>query len=153
MCELDALKIYYSKDITFKINTRAVSRLGLCKKIGKSYIIEISAALLDERADIKNGLKNTILHELLHTCRGCMKHTGKWKELADRVNAAYGYKIRRAASPAERMIPQELVPPAKYLIKCTKCGVEIARRKRSSLVEHPQNYRCGKCGGTLTRVK
>lgn len=152
MRELDLLKIKYSKDVSFKINTRAVTRLGVCKKTGSNYVIEISSSLLDERTDLKNGLKNTIMHELLHTCRGCMKHTGKWKELAARVNCAYGYNIQRTATPEEKLIPSELAAEPKYVVKCESCGCEFARHRMSAIVKSPGRYRCGKCGGGLKRV-
>ena len=125
--ELDRLHIPYAKNIQFVINHRACLRLGQCRRQGGNYTIEISAALLDDRVDVKEGLKNTLHHELLHSCCGCMKHTGRWKAYADRVNAAYGYNIRR----------------------CAKCGAEYPRQKMSAVVQHPERYRCGKCGGTL----
>lgn len=153
MQELDELKIKYSRSISFVINTRAKTRLGLCKKIGNSYVIEISELLLDERVDEKLGLKNTILHELLHTCRGCMNHSDRWTELASRVNAAYGYNIKRASKAGDGTIPRELQPKAKFIIKCKGCGAEIQRLKLSPLVKNPSKYRCAKCGGQLERIK
>ena len=111
MKELDRLNIRYSKSISFVINTRAVTRLGLCKKLGSSYVIEISELLLDERTDLKRGLKTTVIHELLHTCRGCMKHTGKWAELAAKVNAACGYNVTRVTRSDESIIPEEMRKP------------------------------------------
>lgn len=153
MSELDAIKIKYSPNISFVINTRAKARLGLCKKIGNSYVIEISKILLDEHIDVKHGLKNTIIHELLHTCRGCMKHTGKWAELAAKVNAAYGYNIKRASNSSDGIIPPWLQAQPKYIILCTGCQTEITRIRRSPLVDNPQNYRCAKCGGKLERIK
>ncbi len=77
MFELDCLKIKYAKNLTLKVNTRAKTRLGVCKKSGDCYEIEIAAILLDERTP-EEYLKNTLMHELLHTCYGCMKHTGRW---------------------------------------------------------------------------
>ena len=153
MSELDAIKIKYSPNISFVINSRAKARLGLCKKTGNGYVIEIAEILLDERTDEKHGLKNTIIHELLHTCRGCMKHTGKGAELAAKVNAAYGYSIKRTSKSDDGTIPPGLLAPAKYIIKCRGCQAEITRIKRSPLVDYPQNYRCAKCGGKLERIK
>ena len=34
MIELDCLKIRYAKNLTLKVNTRAKTRLGVCKKTG-----------------------------------------------------------------------------------------------------------------------
>ena len=77
MAELDRLRIPYAKRVRFSVNDRAVMRLGQCRKRGDDYLIEISAALLDERVDVKRGLKCTLHHELLPTCYGCMRHTGR----------------------------------------------------------------------------
>ena len=38
----------------------------------------------------------------------------------------------------------------RYVVECTQCGAEIPRARRSRLVEHPEDYRCAKCGGKLT---
>ena len=148
MRELDRLHIRYAQNITFAVNTRAKTRLGVCKKQGDRYTIEIAAPLLDESMPEKL-LKETLHHELLHSCRGCMQHTGKWKALAERVNAAYGYNIRRCASKDDQPLPRDLLPKAKYLLRCSKCGAEYPRQKMSAVVQHPERYRCGKCGGTL----
>lgn len=152
MSELDALKIKYSPNISFVINTRAKARLGLCKKIGNSYVIEISEILLDERIDEKHGLKNTIIHELLHTCRGCMKHTGRWKQYADRMNAAYGYAIQRTSSREEGLVPEPLAPKPRYRIVCQSCGAVYERYKMSAFVKHPERYRCGQCKKPFSAV-
>ena len=149
--ELDRLGIPYSKNITFKVNTRAKMRLGVCKKTGNSFVIAISSSLLDERTPLKEGLKNTLHHELLHTCRGCMKHTGRWKIYADRVNAAYGYCIKRAAEKDEGIIPGELMKKPRYRVVCPGCGTVYERFKRSKLIDHPEQYRCGKCKTFLAR--
>lgn len=149
MAELDRLNIPYAKNIRFTVNRRAKLRLGQCRRQGNSYTIEISAALLDDRVDLREGLKNTLHHELLHSCYGCMKHTGRWKAYADKVNAAYGYNIRRCATGEEQPLPQDLMPKAKYLIRCSDCGAEYPRQKMSAVVQHPERYRCGKCGGKL----
>ena len=146
---LDRVKIKYAKKIEYVENTRAQSRLGLCKKSGDKYTIEISSKLLDERVDEKT-LIETVLHEQLHTCYGCMKHTGKWKQLAQKVSAAYKLNIVRAAD--EECMPAELLPTPKYGINCQGCGEEFYRQRLSSLVKRPGNYRCGKCGGKLALI-
>ncbi|MBQ5641402.1 MAG: hypothetical protein IIV05_06305, partial [Ruminococcus sp.] len=77
------------------------------------------------------------------SCRGCMQHTGKWKALAERVNAAYGYQITRTAEKDE--LPQGLVQQPRYRVVCPRCGAVYDRYKRSALIDHPERYRCGKC--------
>ena len=141
---LDALRIRYAKNITFSANTRAVRRLGVCKKTGDRYIIEIASSLLDENIP-EAELYDTLLHELLHTCYGCMKHTGRWKALAAKVNAAYGTDIKRAADPDSDIIAKK----PKYRVVCPSCGAVYERYKRSALIQHPERYRCGKCKSKL----
>lgn len=146
---LDRVKIKYAKNIEYVVNSRAQSRLGLCKKLSGKYTVEISSKLLDERVD-EQTLIETVLHEQLHTCYGCMKHTGKWKQLAQKVNEAYKLNIVRAAD--EDCMPEDLLPKPKYVIKCQDCGEKFYRQKLSPLVKRPGNYRCGKCGGKLTLI-
>lgn len=141
---LDYLGIRYGKQITFEVNARAKTRLGICKKTGNRYVIEIAAALLDERTN-EAELKNTLLHELLHTCRGCMKHTGKWKQLAERVNATYGMQIQRTAAKDAVWLPEELRAQPKYRVMCKNCGTVYERFRMTEFVRHPEKYRCGKC--------
>ena len=73
MNELDNIGIEYGNIIEFTVNTRAKKRWGQCRAVPGGYSINISSVLLDERNDEK-GLKETIHHELLHSCKGCMNH-------------------------------------------------------------------------------
>lgn len=128
MRELENIGIKCGNVIKIDINTRAKKRWGQCRKIGNNYIIEVNQILLREDTDI-DGLKNTIIHELLHTCKGCMKHTGEWKQLAEKVNRYYGYNIKRCDSADEKGISEEqkekiqteraAARKVKYIFKCT----------------------------------
>ncbi len=151
LAETDRLGIPRAKSITFTVNTRAKTRLGVCKKAGDRYVIEISALLLDESVPPEKGLKNTLIHEILHTCRGCMKHTGRWKQYADKVNAAYGYQIKRTAEREEGVVPKALVPKPKYRVTCRNCGAVYERYRMSAFLQHPERYRCGKCKSAFCR--
>lgn len=124
-----------------RVNRRAATRLGCCIRQGREFTIELSARLLeaDERA-----CRQTLAHEVLHTCPGCGNHGAVWKGYAARMNAAYGYEIARTGSAAGEK-------PPRYLLVCRGCGAQFQRMRRSPLVEHPERYRC-KCGGYLTRI-
>lgn len=152
--ELDAIGITYGNITSVVVNTRAKKRWGQCKSIPNGYIISINAALLDERNDIK-GLKETIIHEILHTCNGCMNHGIEWKRLADKVNHKYGYNVKRTSSADDKGVHDEtrnIQPKAiNYIIKCNNCGFEFKRTRHTSFVANPDNYRCS-CGGCLSRV-
>ncbi len=152
---LDQLNIPYGKVRKWEINIRAKSRWGLCKQVGKGiFEISISARLLENPA-AEQALKDTIVHELLHTVPGCFDHGTKWKRYAELVNRTYPqYTIKRTASPEEKGLQME--PPkrtTRYVLQCTKCGTQFPRERLSEAVKHPENYRCGSCSGKLIRVK
>ncbi len=146
-----------------QVNARAKRRLGCCRYFpsadslpkgispplqnGGWYVIEVSASLLET----PDRLRQTICHELLHTCRGCRNHGELWKFYAARVNEALGYQIQRLA-PAEG----EAVPlrreEVKYVLECQSCGAKICRSRLSKAVKRPWCYRC-KCGGKLKRIQ
>lgn len=153
MEELDAISIEYGNIIEVVANTRAKKRWGQCKAIPGGYSININAILLDERND-EQGLKETIIHELLHSCKDCMNHGSKWNYLAQKVNSAYGYNIKRINSAAEKGVSEETRPyMEKYTVKCNKCGYIYTRARKTKLIQYPEHYRCGCCGGSLSLIK
>lgn len=151
--ELKNIGIPVSKDIEkVTINTRAKSRFGACKvrknTLGKRvYTIEISSEILGcETKDISS----VIIHELLHTCRGCFNHGKKWKIYSALVKEKLGYDISRTQTYEDFGLnkPNEK-EEIKYIVKCSGCGAEFPRKRLCNLVKNPQNYRCGKCGNIL----
>ena len=150
---LREIGIPVSKNIKeIKINGRAKARLGACKKassnMGKvEYTIEISSEIL---GCSKKEISEIIIHELLHTCKGCFNHGKKWKLYSEAVHAALGYTITRVSSYEKLGLekPKEK-EKIKYVIKCSGCGMEFPRKRICSLVKNPSKYRCGKCGNIL----
>lgn len=149
--ELHKAGIFPSKNIKeIKENKRAKKRLGCCKKVmvnqSEEYSIEISTVLEQETDQM---IKEIIIHELLHTCKGCFNHGKEWKRKAAEVNRMYGYKIKTYAEPKQQDIENKTEPGYKYIIECKGCGTIGYRKKKSKLIQNPQLYRCGKCGGRL----
>ena len=143
--ELDAINIKYGNVTKWDVNTRAQSRWGQCKSLRNrsAFEINISSRLLaDDSSD--EGLKNTIIHELLHTCDGGDEHKGAWKYLANKVNNAYGYNIKRTSSSEEKGVEPVIKP---YSVRCEKCGRIVSKSRITNLIRHPEEYRCGVCGG------
>lgn len=159
--ELDNINIVYADAIVWKINSKA-QRWGRCKgelvgnsKLGRinyMYTIEISEKLLKENVSDKS-VKETIIHELLHTVKGTKGHTGLWKVLAEKVNHAYGYNIKRVSSYEEKGIdaPSNSKLP-KHKFVCAGCGQEILRYKESKFTQNYLEYRCGKCNSIFEKV-
>lgn len=138
----------------WSVNSRAKARWGQCTKVARgSFDIQISAALLQDDVD-DQAAKDTIVHELLHTLPGCFKHTGKWKQYASFVNRLLPqYHIQARSSFEEKGLTDNRPEPVyRYVLKCQKCGAESRRQKKTSVVEHPEHYRCI-CGGRLIRIK
>lgn len=129
------------------LNTRAVSRFGCCVRRGDRDFIEVSALLIEA---VEEAVRETLAHEILHTCWGCRNHGVRWKTYAEKMNLAYGYHIARTSS--WEGLGLKSPRPAKYVLVCQNCGVEISRARKSSLVKYPQRYRC-RCGGQLLERK
>lgn len=126
---------------------KGFSRWGTCKRIGDRYIISLNESLL-ESGDRKS-IMQTLVHEVLHTCKCCMNHGRLWKLYATRVNEKYGYNVSRTTSASSLGVE---VVKAKYIVQCNGCGKNVLRQRMSRVVSNPEEYRC-KCGGTLSRVK
>lgn len=127
-----------------KLNSRAVARFGCCTWRGEEYFVELSARLLPAG---EGPVRETLAHEVLHTCRGCKDHGGRWKSYAQRMNAAYGYSITRTGTWEGMGLAEQ--KPVNHLLVCERCGRELPRARASNLVRHPERYRC-RCGGRLT---
>ena len=127
------------------LNRRATGRFGCCRVREGVHVIELSAPLL---AAGEGAVRGTLAHEVLHTCPGCKNHGPRWKGYAQRMNAACGYHISRTNTwEALGLSDPKRV---NHLVVCTACGREFRRARSSSLVLHPERYRC-RCGGTLER--
>ena len=90
-CEADLLSIGIQpgKINRWIVNTRAKYRWGQCKEyLPGLFDISIAERLLQDNVS-DQATKNTILHELLHTVKGCHGHKGKWKELATKLTGVY----------------------------------------------------------------
>jgi len=129
-----------------RINTRAKRRLGCCYCQQGVYAIEVAARLLEDPV----LLRETLLHELLHTCPGCRNHGEKWKGYAGIVNQNMGTNIQRTVQVEGRPVSLRR-DEVKYILRCEACGREIKRMRMCKVVKSPWRYRC-LCGGRLKRV-
>ncbi len=151
--ELEVLDIKIGNLTDITVNYRAEGRWGQCKKRGSVYSININHRLLfDDVPDL--ALKETLLHELIHTCDNCMTHTGEWLRLVNKVNAYYGYNIKRTESAAEKGITEEQQTRGRKTIqcKCKKCGKIVNRFRECEFTKHPYLYTHSKCGGSFERI-
>lgn len=74
--------IYYGK---------CCSRGSLKRYTDYDFYIEISGHTLE---NTEKSLRNTLIHELIHTVPGGMCHTGEWRKWAKYVSEKTGYNIK-----------------------------------------------------------
>lgn len=159
--ELDYIGIKYGCIESITINTRAKKRWGQCKCTLNSqywenriFSINISSRLLqDDISD--NACKNTIMHEILHTCRGCMNHGEEWKRVSEIVNDCYAfYNIKRTTTAEEKGIKEEEDSKNyKYALRCKCCGKIFYKTRMCDVIRYPKLYNHKIDGGQLERIK
>lgn len=128
-----------------QVNRRAPSRFGCCYRRKDGFLIELAESLL---LAPEQSCRQTLAHELLHTCPGCRNHGPLWRSYAQQMNQAYGYEITRTGTHQALGVPD--ARPVRHLVICQVCGMEFRRTRASALVCHPERYRC-RCGGQLIR--
>ena len=128
------------------VNKNFKSTWGRChyNKKENIYEIQINPILVqDDTEDI--SLKNTIIHEILHTCEGALNHGPIWKSLAEKVNKAYPeYNIKRTTSSKEKNVKVEY----KYVLECKNCKKTFGFHRMCKYIKYSNAFKC-KCGGNF----
>lgn len=135
--------------VDVKLNYRAKNRFGQCRKnnVLNTYSLNFNYLIFDDNAD-DIAIMNTIIHEILHTCKDCMTHKDEWKRLANYVTANTIYTITRTNSYADFGIEKpKREKKHNYVFVCKDCGQIIIRERASKFTKHYDWYKCGKCGG------
>lgn len=159
--ELDYIGIKYGRIESITINSRAKKRWGQCRITLRSqswenriFSINISERLLqDDITD--NACKNTIMHELIHTCNNCFNHGSEWKHIADIVNDFYSfYNIKRCTSAEEKGINEEIEKKeSRYILRCKCCGKLFYKDRMCNVVRYPEDYTHKLDNGQLERIR
>lgn len=143
------------KDINYTINYKAKKRLGQCCN---KKDINISSWLLEIATE--HDIKNTIIHEILHTFEDTIGHKEKWQYYANYVNTRTNYHIKRLANIGAIYENAKVVPPLrqkqyKWEITCEKCGKVFYRQRMTTRTLN--NFTSGNmvhksCGGNEFRI-
>jgi len=162
MADLNAIEIPISTDIRkVEINTRAQSRWSMTHKRydeyhEKYYTIDINADLCTGL--VNEGLRETMLHELIHTCESCMNHGDTWLSYVAKCNSIYGTKIKRASNADDKGFTKEMrasSPRFKYEVICLDCDKSIDgfSRETKTIKNVKAGYcSCGRCHGHNLKV-
>ena len=141
--------------VEVKPNGRLRTVLGKCKYNRRTgnYSIEINTCLLTDEAETQ-AAKETIIHELIHTCPGCMNHGYEWKRRGERASRMLGYDVCRLRSVDKLNdwkveVKEETF---KYALVCNDCGKEYKFKRWCGKLENPSRFVCGRCKGSLRVV-
>ncbi len=163
-----------ARELDIKISKRNNKRYGVCKgespdkstmyieKTGRHRIIkyaiynihhiEISPWVMELKEDI---IKNTIIHEIIHSFPYCNNHGKEFKEYSKYINQKLGYNISTVGNKKEDYEKSSLEyneeKKYNYKIQCEGCG-EIIYRQRYNR-GFTKKYRCGKCGSKFKVYK
>ena len=137
-------------------NNRKV--MGLCRSRGyRQYgdMVVTSCSILLNPNMLKfedDGLliiKNTLAHELCHTCKGCQNHGPQFHKVAEIIKRNMGYVIDTRADLDASAYFNKYLPQTKYKLVCQGCGIDTYIARLSDPVKNPGKYHCSKCGGNI----
>lgn len=152
LAEADAIGINYGKIDRITVSYKDTHWFGICHKFTDFYTIEIAHFILGDNTTDEQ-VKNTIMHEILHTCPNCMRHNSNWKRKVNMVNDCYAfYHISTYSEFEDFGLSVEKVLKPKYILKCEKCSYTIGYQRKCKIVNHPSLYCCGKCGGDFCLI-
>lgn len=124
---------------SLELNNRYTRTLGTCEKISYAiYKISLNSKML--AYDTEMDLKNTLMHELIHSIKGCMNHGKKFQLIATEVNRKYPkYNIGTHASNINyaKVYKKELRRQIgyKYLVKCQNCNKEWRFKRETKITK------------------
>ena len=146
------------KIVSIKVNSRLSRALGRCVQVWDAwnrcyvYKIEIQPNILAD--GLEDSIpKNTIMHELIHTCKGCFNHGDEFQYRAGIVNRRLSYNVHTTTDSASLVAAGVTLKQHtdNYAVVCDKCGRTVKKYKRwSSTLERIGDFRHGgTCGGNL----
>lgn len=146
---LAALGHDYMKKYIYKVvinRRKGTKRIGCCRRLSQGvYEIQITEKYL--RNQDSKEIHNTIMHEVIHSAKGCMNHGPNWVALANKVNAHYDFTpIQRLSNdPTALQLAKE---SAKYFLFCPSCGREHHWQRRPKYWAYytSDKCKCQKCG-------
>lgn len=126
----------------FLLNKRNKRTLGRCYKNSEStfFVIYLNPKMYDMSEKL---IKETLIHELIHTAERCFDHKYMFQAYADKVSRILGYNIETKCTSDE----WQQAKTYKYKLTCVKCG-EVYYRNRITKA-YRNLYACGKCRGNL----
>lgn len=142
--------IYFSTNGGFSYYGRTHFGIKIREKYGCDYYITINRFIVDEK-----DIKKTVVHELLHTVKGGMSHSGEWKKWKLFVNKFTDFKItilskvklEQSAYKNKKVFEEsEYNPQTMDLLECPKCKKKLCVKKGTCKTKTGKcKYLCAKC--------
>lgn len=118
--------------------------LGMCSRNKeRNFTITIREDLLHDECPLKD-LKEVIIHELIHTCKGCFSHSKTWRKYAEVMNNMYGYSL---LEDKDELSIFQKEKPILHRYVCPKCGSIFNSRESGDY-----DYRCSFCNSWYEEV-
>jgi SprT-like protein len=123
--------------LDWEVSTRAKRRAGaVLYRDGDPETVRLTWGQFENRG--WPAAAATVRHELVHVHR-----------LAEADDPSHGEAFRRLADELDTHVHCERFTDPEWWVTCVDCGAQLARYRRSKLVENPADYRCGSCGGSF----
>lgn len=133
------------------LSNRMTKTLAATHRKGGTYWIIFNSKFLKVADD--SSIREVVIHEAVHLIDGCFNHGKKFKQVADIMNARYGFHISRCTSDEayhEQRIQMRSEKPH-WILKCPTCGhiygpYYRAGKAVKSCIEMERRYSCRLCG-------
>ncbi|WP_231188317.1 SprT-like domain-containing protein [Haladaptatus sp. DYF46] len=124
--------------IGWDVSHRAKRRAGVTKYDPDTDEITIRLSWDAFEQHGREQFSSTVRHELIHAWQ--------YHEFGE---ADHGETFTRWTDTLDATQYCERFKSPNWWVICTECNGRLARYQRSKVVKHPENYRCGECGGSL----
>ena len=164
--ELKLFIVYLSKfekmsfpDKPTKFTGQMKNNLGMTHRKGGKYWATFNRKYMSCTEDILD-IHSTIAHEAIHFMEGCFDHGSKFCKWKDILNEVFKLNISIKSDPKQYskvMMEIALNPKNEWILRCKACGgfyiFNRAGKRVKGILDHPDNWKCGKCGQSNWEVE
>lgn len=124
-------------DLEWEVSKRAKRRAGaVTYRDGDPKSVVLTWRQFENQGWV--AVAETIRHELVHV------HL-----LNDADDPSHGPAFEALAAELETSVHCDRFTEPTWWVVCTDCAARLARYRRSKLVNNPESYACGECGGAF----
>lgn len=131
------------------ISSMRSSWVNITKLDNNHYQIKVSKIFeeIPSKEPFEERLTSCMIHELIHTIKGCHGHKDNFQRIANIVTKKTSYKITTGVS-AEKYGVTNTPRGNKYVITCNKCDKHFYYKRRPKMWNNFNNCTCPYCKGS-----